>query len=171
MRVTLTNIRVAKSAARTTTTHCYSATLEINGVPAARVGNTAGHGPDYFKLHPDVAEEDWQHIMDAIARFRDQLPVIGAEGKERRQSLSEWAREQVDHHVWQLAARAELNAAIHIIDASGTVHRLDHPPTRDNMDALARAGNKVLNRMPLEVAAAILISPPPRASDPLYAIH
>ena len=96
MKLELKNIKHTAWASEET--HCYQASLYVNGKPVAIVSNDGHGGPDRDYAHPKIEPHTYRFVMTEVHAYFKSLPNIPSEWNEdgMEQTLEFWCADQVN---------------------------------------------------------------------------
>ena len=161
MKLELKNIKHTAWASHET--HCYQASLYVEGKPVAVVGNDGQGGCDYEYDHPKC-KADYRATMKAVHDYFKSLPKTDAcdifpEGMG--QCLEFWCADQVNNFLVSRELKKKLKSHV-LFQRQGEeglfVTKYNHPVTDGDWvkdPRSAQYGRRVLNDMPFADALVI----------------
>ena len=147
MELELKNIKHTAWASEET--HCYQASLYVDGKPLAIVGNAGSGGPDYEHPHSRF-KGDFQARMSEVREYFTTLPTIPTPLFEQgfTQDLWSWCIEEVDDWISARELKEHLKKSylFHFADGAGVYAEESRP---------SYTAAVVLNDLPFADALAI----------------
>jgi len=127
MKLELKNIK--HSAWASEETHCYQASLYVNGKPVAIVSNDGHGGADRDYAHPKIEPHTYRFVMTEVHAYFKSLPNIPSEwcADGLPQKLEYWCAEQIDDWLSarELKKHLKKSYVYHFADGAGMfAHKL-----------------------------------------------
>jgi len=159
MKLELKNIKHTAWASHET--HCYQASLYVDGKPVAVVGNDGQGGCDYEYDHPKC-KADYRATMKAVHDYFKSLPKEPSEWSEDgfAQQLEYWCADQVNEFLIsrELKRKMKSHVLFQLKSKDGVFQTKYHPTvTKGEWVINKQAGvtRRILNDMPFDEALVI----------------
>ncbi len=166
MKLELKNIKHTEWASEET--HCYQASLYVDGKPVAIVSNDGRGGADRDYDHPKF-KGDYRAVMKSVHDYFDGLPNLpfsyeGADGNMVHDSLPQqlefWCADQVND--WLSARELKKKLKSHVLfqfKYKDGIYQSKFHPTSTNgewvINKQAGETRRILNDMPFDEALAV----------------
>ena len=142
-------------------THCYQASLFVDGKPVAIVSNDGHGGCDHEYDHPKC-KGDYRATMRAVHEYFKSLPNEPSEWSEDgfAQSLEGWCGDQVNEFLSsrELKRKFKSHVLVQLKYKEGIFQTKYHPTVTKGewiIDKQAGETRRILNDMPFDEALAI----------------
>tara|TARA_R110001599_G_scaffold87321_3_gene233157 strand:+ start:173 stop:658 length:486 start_codon:yes stop_codon:yes gene_type:complete len=156
MRLELKNIKHSEWSSEET--HCYQASLFVDGKPVAVVVNDGHGGPDMEYDHPKF-KGDYRAKMAEVHEYFASLPKTDScdllpDGME--QSLEFWCADQINDWLTARDLKRKMRNKI-LVQKEGRagIFGTKHYPTRTSTEGRWSNGIRILNDLPFDEALAI----------------
>jgi len=159
MKLELKNIKHTAWASEET--HCYQASLYVDGKPVAIVSNAGQGGCDYEYDHPKC-KADYRATMKAVHDYFKSLPKEPSEWSEDgfAQQLEYWCADQVNEFLSVRELKRKFKS--HVVyqrKGTGALYQTKYHPTVTKgewiIDKQAGVTRRILNDMPFDEALAL----------------
>ena len=160
MKLELKNIKHTEWASEET--HCYQASLYVDGKPVANVSNAGQGGCDYEYDHPKC-KADYRATMKAVHDYFKSLPKTDASDifpEGMKQCLEFWCADQVNNFLVSRELKKKLKS--HVLFQfkykDGIYQSKYHPTVTDGdwvINKQAGETRRILNDMPFADALVI----------------
>ena len=160
MKLELKNIKHTAWASEET--HCYQASLYVNGKPVAIVSNDGRGGTDRDYPHPKIEPHTYRFVMTEVHAYFKSLPNTPSEWNEdgMEQCLEFWCADQVND--WLSARELKKKLKSHVLFQfkykDGIYQSKYHPTVTQGEWVINKQSGetrRILNDMPFEDALAI----------------
>ena len=159
MKLELKNIKHTEWASQET--HCFQASLYVDGKAVAIIGNDGQGGCDYEHDHPKC-KVDYRATMKAVHAYFKALPNEPSEWSEDGfpQQLEYWCAEQINDWLSakELKRKMKSYVLIQLLSKEGIYQTKYHPTTTKGewvINKQAGETRRILNDMPFDEALAI----------------
>ena len=159
MKLELKNIKHTEWASQET--HCFQASLYVDGKAVAIIGNDGQGGCDYEYDHPKC-KVDYRATMKAVHAYFKALPNEPSEWSEDGfpQQLEYWCAEQINDWLSakELKRKMKSYVLIQLLSKEGIYQTKYHPTTTKGewvINKQAGETRRILNDMPFDEALAI----------------